>query len=73
MNKIRDAVRLMNPDETTMIELVEMIYDLFNQSCQTGFISNRPVFHHMCISAYEDAQDFLIQHGIIDGSQCEYL
>ena len=48
-----------------MTEEQELILDMFTQACLFG-----DGYDHMCISAYEQAQKYLIDHNIIDKSEC---
>jgi hypothetical protein len=52
--------------------LAEALLDVFNQACQTHTdpISMDATYDHMCLSAYERAQDLLIENGLINKKQC---
>ena len=51
------------PDEKDV--LIDMIFDLFNQACRF-----KNGYDHMCISTYEEAQEFLIEIGRIKQEEC---
>ena len=53
----------MTPDEKEV--LIDMIFDLFNQACRF-----KNGYDHMCISIYEEAQEFLIEMGRIKQEEC---
>lgn len=46
--------------------------DSFCQACQVDWDKEKDEakFDHMCISAHETAQEYLIKHGIIKEEQC---
>lgn len=52
-----------------MTEEQELIFDLFVQGCQRGDPED-PRYDHGCVSAYENAQGYLISHGIITAENC---
>ena len=51
------------PDEKEV--LIDMIFGLFNQACRV-----KNGYDHMCISIYEEAQEFLIEMGRIKKEEC---
>ncbi len=60
-------------------DLIEMIYDLFSQACRRDFsvvlngnLKRAWHYDHMCISAYEQAQDFLVSVGRIKEEECTF-
>jgi len=52
-------------------KLIDIIFDLFNQACRIDTPDGYK-YHHMFISAYEEAQRFLIAEGIILKNECYY-
>ncbi len=63
-----------------LVEAREVVMDLFNQACLVWVPVNelkpyeggahRRVYDHQCISTYENAQDYLIEHGLIESRDC---
>ena len=53
-------------------EMIELIYDLFNQGCRFESMKPDSIYDHMFISAYEEAQAFLIKVGRIKAEECKY-
>jgi len=52
-------------------ELREMILDLFVQGASVSQVGpGDPKYDHMCISSYEDAQDKLIEWGLLAAKDC---
>jgi hypothetical protein len=54
--------------EETINEQDEIILDLFAQGCST--INGK--YNHSCISAYENAQEYLLRKGLIKKEDCEF-
>lgn len=56
-------------DTDTKDEMIELIFDLFNQGCR---FETKEGFHydHMFISTYEEAQSFLLKVGKITQKEC---
>lgn len=54
------------------IDLVDILESCFNQACQVRWDEKMdlPIFDHMCISSYENAQQALIELGRIKPEQC---
>jgi len=54
-------------------EQADHIFDLFSQSCMTDDKTEdgRPMFDHMFVSTWEDAQAFLLRRGKITTDQCK--
>lgn len=50
-----------------LTEEQQLIFDLFAQGCQRNGI-----YDHDCISAYENAQAYLVRHEIIREDECGY-
>lgn len=48
----------------------EAVFDCFNQAC-SGPETEYGKYDHMCLSAYENAQDLLIQWGKIKPTECQ--
>ena len=56
----------------TTEEMIELIYNLFNQSCRFESMKPDSIYDHMFISVYEEAQAFLIEVGRIEKDECKY-
>lgn len=54
-------------------EARELVCDLFVQACQVAFDHEKQegTYDHMAISTYEEAQDALIEWGMIRPDQCK--
>ncbi len=56
--------------EIAFDEIVESLSDCFNQACREDKGEQNPKYDHMCLSAYENAQDLLIKLGKIKEEEC---
>lgn len=59
----------MTPRREAVTREQDLILDLFAQVCQR---QTDDKYDHMFISAYEEAQKYLIDHGIIEQEECRY-
>lgn len=53
-----------------IMELKQLVHELFNQVCTTANKMNPYMHDHMCISIYEHTQQKLIDWGMIKASDC---
>ena len=67
----------MGLDTLTSLELIErlalaeeLLKACFNQACGERNDKNPYQYDHMCLSAYESTQDYLIEHGLIKKDEC---
>ena len=51
--------------KSELIAANDLILDLFAQGCRNG-----DKYDHLCISSYENAQDYLIERGMIKPEEC---
>lgn len=60
-------------DEPPSLALAQdLILDLFTQACGKWHEKEQLyTFDHMCLSTYENAQDYLLQAGLIKALDCE--
>ena len=47
-----------------------LLIDVYNQSCRQDKMHGAWIWDHGCISSYEDAQEYLIEHRLIDPQYC---
>ena len=55
--------------KTERDELLEALMDCFGQSCDFAGPTEPPRYDHMCLSAFENAQELLIKYGKIKASE----
>jgi len=48
----------------------ELIFNLFAQACEETGSDGEAKYDHYCMSAYEQAQAYLIEEGIIKEEDC---
>lgn len=53
--------------------LQEALFDVFNQACQVSFnhCTGKAKYDHQFLSAYEDAQQILIDRKVITEDECK--
>lgn len=61
-------VEMITMPKAEFDEMAELILDLFSQ----GTLLDHKHYNHMCISAYENAQEWLIKHGLVKPEECVY-
>lgn len=58
----------------TRDELIELIFSLFNQACRQENLNRKGepqvLYDHMFLSTYKEAQEVLLQEGIIEPKNC---
>ena len=59
----------MTPEPDEKEVLIDMIFGLFNQACRLE-TSDGYIYDHMCLSIYQEAQEFLIEMGRIKEEEC---
>lgn len=63
-------IKIENLTQDDVDEMVDMILDLFIQGTAL-WDTNEARYDHSCISSYENAQEWLIKHGIVQPHECE--
>jgi len=61
-------VEMITMPKADFDEMAELILDLFAQ----GTLLDGGHYNHMCMSAYENAQEWLIKHNLIKQDECVY-
>lgn len=62
-------MQLRNQQASTLTEEQQIIFDMFRQECLQ---KNNGKYCHHFMSAFEEAQRYLIRKKIIKKEQCEY-
>lgn len=62
-------VELITMPKAEFEEMAELILDLFAQ----GTMVDDEHYNNMCMSSYENAQRWLIKHGLVKPEQCIFL
>lgn len=61
-------VEMITMPKADFDEMAELVLDLFAQ----GTLLDGEHYNHMCMSAYENAQEWLIKHNLIKQDECVY-